>query len=183
MKFFEPRQLSDGRYFVKTTTDEDARVFVQLNNTTLVTPFAEGDTLTLDVKTPDQIQTVDSDILSAAHANSTSWFGREVHEKTINNAYRRNLTDGTMTVSKFKNVKAFDASKESVDPNDLCADTRCDVVLELVGVTFMKKTFEANWRIVQLRKKRDPPKKFYEQYLFQDEDEPEGEEDEDEDSL
>lgn len=183
MKFSEPRKLADGRYFVKTVSDDDGRVFAQLNNTLLVTPFAEGDSVTLDVNSPVALDGIDTEILAAAQENSTSWFGREVHEKTISNAYRRSLVNNTITVSKFKNVKAFDASKEVIDPLELTADVKCDVVVELVGLTFMKKTFEANWRIVQIRKKRDPPKKFYEQYLFTDDPEEAEEADEEEDDC
>ena len=174
MKFSEPQKLQDGRYFVKIKTD-----FVQLNKVKLLTPFAEGDSVTLSVDN-SILAPFDEKIIAAACENSTSWFGREVQAKTIEAAYQKSVSGDSMNLNKFKNVKAFNASREPMDPNEIEADTECDCVVELVGLWFMKKTFGAHWRIVQLRKKKEPRKKIYETYLFTDDQE---ESDEDDDSL
>lgn len=175
MKFSEPQKLQDGRYFVKVKTD-----FLQLNKVKLVTPFAEGDSVTLSVD-GTVVQPFDEQVITAAKENSTAWFGREVQSKTIEAAYQKSVSSDSMNLNKFKNLKAFNASREPIDPNELEADTECDCVVELVGLWFMKKTFGPHWRIVQIRKKKEPRKKFYEEYLFTDDQEES--EDDDEDSL
>ena len=180
MKFSEPQKLSDGRYFVKTKNDDNSRVFVQLNKVKLLTPYAEGDDVTL--QTDRSFQEFDSEIMTAAKDNSTSWFGREVQAKTIEAAYQKSVTNDTMIVNKFSSMKAFDAQREQIDANDLVADTVCDCVVEFIGLWFMKKTFGAHWRLVQVRKKKEPKPNVYNTYLFtddQDEDQENSEDDDD----
>ena len=175
MKFSEPQKLQDGRYFVKVKTD-----FVQMNKTKLLTPFAEGDSVTLTVD-GTVFSSIDEQIISAAKENSTQWFGREVQPKTIEAAYQKSTSGDSINLNKFKNIKAFDASRASIDPNELEADTECDCIIELVGLWFMKKTFGVHWRIVQIRKKKEPRKRIYETYLFTDEQD--DSDDDDDDSL
>lgn len=174
MKFSEPQKLQDGRYFVKIKTD-----FVQLNKVKLVTPYAEGDSVTLTVDSSVLVP-FDNKIIEAAKENSTSWFGREIQPKTIEAAYQKSTSGDSINLNKFKNVKAFDTSRAPIDPNELESDTECDCVIELVGLWFMKKTFGAHWRVVQIRKKKESRQKIYETYLFTDEHE---DSDEDDDAL
>lgn len=178
MKFADPQKLQDGRYFVKTRNDDGSRVFVQLNKVKLLTPFAEGDDVT--IHTDKSFDDFDTEIMTAAKENSTAWFGREVQSKTIEAAYQKSVTNQTMNVNKFANLKAFDAQKDPLDPNELLADTMCDCVVELVGLWFLKKTFWAYWKLVQVRKKKDPKPNVYETYLFKDDEESEDENTDDE---
>tara|TARA_B110000858_G_C17729267_1_gene439234 strand:- start:667 stop:1215 length:549 start_codon:yes stop_codon:yes gene_type:complete len=180
MKFSEPQKLSDGRYFVKTKNDDDSRVFLQLNKVKLLTPYAEGDDVTLH--TEQSFHEFDSEIMNAAKENSTSWFGREVQAKTIEAAYQKSTTNDTMIVNKFSNMKAFDTQREQIDANDILADTVCDCVIEFIGLWFMKKTFGAHWRLVQVRKKKEPKLNVYNTYLFTDDHEDQENSDDDDDS-
>lgn len=182
MNFSEPKKIPDGRYFVKVTSNTSSgRVLKQLNNVVLNTPFAEGDTVTISLPSAavDQIKGVDLEILKAAEENSTAWFQKELKSQTLDAAFTKSLSDTSMNLSKMKNqdVKAYSASKELVDPNTFMSDTVCDVVVELVGIWFMKKTFGTGWRLVQMREKIPPKPKWNEQYLFQDEEQQEEEED------
>ena len=181
MKFSEAQKLPDGRYFVKAKNEDNSRVFVQLNKVKLITPYAEGDDVTL--QTDRSFQEFDSEIMDAAKDNSTSWFGREVQVKTIEAAYQKSTTNNTMIVNKFANMKAFDALREQIDANDIVADTVCDCIVEFVGLWFMKKTFGAHWRLVQLRKKKDPKPNVYNTYLFTDDHEDRENSDDDDDSA
>jgi hypothetical protein len=172
LKFSEPRKLQDGRYFVKVTNDADQRVIVQMNNITLVTQFAESDadvTIAVTEDSSRQVREYDEHILVAARDNSTAWFGREIQQRTIDTAYQRSIVQNTMNVIKSRVTSAYNSSREVIDANLLGADAKCDVVLELQGIWFMKKTFGLNWKLVQVRTRKEPVKKFYESYLFSDE--------------
>lgn len=175
--FKDIQKLQDGRRFAKLSE----RTLVQLNNVILGTPFAEGSDVTLTLSDPSSVRDFDARVLECARENSTSWFEREVPQKTLETALQRSVVDSNMNVSKSRVVKAFDVDRSEIDPNSLEADTQCDVVLEAVGVSFMKKTFGTSWRVVQVRKKKEPRKKYYETYLFTDpEEEPEPESEDDE---
>ena len=41
----------------------------------------------------------------------------------------------------------------------------------MTGVWFLKKSFGIVWKIVQLRIRRAPKAKYYEEYMFKDDDE------------
>jgi hypothetical protein len=172
LKFSEPRKLQDGRYFVKVTNDADQRVIVQMNNITLVTQFAESDadvTIAVTDESGRQVREYDESVLVAARAHSTAWFGREIQQRTIDTAYQRSIVQNTMNVIKSRVTCAYNSSREAIDPDLLGADAKCDVVLELQGIWFMKKTFGLNWKLIQVRTRKEPVKKFYESYLFSDE--------------
>jgi hypothetical protein len=181
MIFGQPKQLPDGRYYLKVSTDEESKVIVQLNNVTLVTPFASGDTVTLTLKNGDSITSIDSEVIETAKVNSTSWFGKEVQAKTLEAAYSRSIdSTATMNVSKSTanrklTTTVFDHNKQQIDPNTLDENTVCDVLLEFSGVWFMKKTFGPIWRLVQVRRKK--PTKVV-AYMFNDGDEAEDDDEE-----
>ena len=65
INFNEPKKTPDGRYYVKVTGDG---TFVQLNNVNLLSPFAEGDsvTLSLNEKSLEELRKYDTGVLQAA---------------------------------------------------------------------------------------------------------------------
>ena len=175
MIYDTPKKLPDGRYYLKVQTDEGNRCMVQLNNSTLVTKFSEGDdvTISLSSKGIDKIQTINEHNLEAAKERSKDWFGKELQEKTLLTAYTPNVNGDTMnaskaTVKKQVVTRCFDHEKNSVDLDTLEEGVACDVMVEFSGLWFMKKTFGPIWRIAQIRLKA-PPKKYYpDEYLFAD---------------
>jgi len=175
MKYEEkPRQIPDGRYYVKITNDDDKRVFVQLNNTHLVDNGDEDVTLTLSESNQAKIREYDAQNISTAKTHCENWFGKQLAEKTLETAYSKSLTETSMNVSKIvvKNkvhTKIYDHTKEEVE---LTGEQNCDVILELSGLWFMKKTYGPVWRLVQVRLKAPPKKKVYvhDEYMFQDDD-------------
>jgi hypothetical protein len=181
MIFGQPKQIPDGRYYLKVTSEEGSKVLIQMNNVTMVTPFASSDTITLTLKNSDTITSIDNEVVEAAKTNSTSWFGKEVQAKTLEAAYSRSVdSNNTMNVSKATangkvNTTAFDHTKTQIDPNTLDENTTCDILLEFSGVWFMKKTFGPIWRIVQVRLKK--PVKVV-TYMFKDEEEVDGDDEE-----
>jgi hypothetical protein len=85
------------------------------------------------------------------------------------------VTDGVLgaslaTVKGQVATLAFDTRKNPVELQDIQPETSCDVVLELSGLWFLKKSFGPIWRILQVRV-RAPPKtpELPKEYLFSDE--------------
>ena len=183
MLYSSPKKIPDGRYYLKVTTDEGNRLMLQLNDTTLVTKFSEGDNVTLSLSdtAQEKVDAVNSENLAQAETNSKEWFGKTVSGKTLQAAHTTNINENVMNVGKAtvnKNVvtKCYNHRKELVDLDTLDENTVCDVMVELSGLWFAKKTFGPIWRIAQIRLKAPPRKKYPDEYLFADEDDNEGEE-------
>jgi hypothetical protein len=190
MDYGTPKQLADGRYYLKTAKDGQ-RVFVQLKDVRIMTKFTNEENVTLSI--PEAVQSkildIDSQNIDTAKANSQEWFGREVPEKTIEAAYTKSLSDGVMNVGKVtvnKNVmtKVYNSDRTPCDPELLEENTDCNVILEFSGLVFMKKTFSPIWRVAQVMLKKAPKPKYPEECMFEDdEDEPEADSDNDDDYI
>ena len=189
MKYEEkPRQLPDGRYYVKVSDEEGGRVFVQLNGVSVASSLWGQTEVTLGLSdgAQDKVSGLDAQNIEAAKTHCTGWFGKELNEKTLTTAYAKSLVDGGMDVSKIVikdqvYTKVYDHTKTEITDPELCENTPCDVILELSGLWFMKKTYGAVWRLVQVKLKAPPKKKKYvdDVYMFQDEPEPVSDGDED----
>jgi hypothetical protein len=162
--FGVPKKTQDGRYYVKP----NEKKFVQLNNVAVVS--LSQDSITLSVGEAPAVADVDALVLASARENSELWFSRVVADKTLEAAYVKSASDGVMNVAKPAYHKVY-RNRELESGDALCDGLSCDVVLELSGVSFTKKTFNPVWRLVQTRIKDAPKKKYHEEYLFQD-DEP-----------
>jgi hypothetical protein len=176
MKYEEPKQLSDGRFFARASNEEGSKIFLQLNGSTII----NSDEITLQLSSHglQKVKSTDTIVLQDAKVHSLSWFGREIQQKTLDTAYNQSVTsDNCMNVTKStKNpLTYYDCNKTLKDSSLLENGTVCDVLLEMVGVWFLKKTFGVQWRIVQVR---DTKSVKVPEYLFQDEEEKQ-EEDED----
>jgi hypothetical protein len=176
MKYEEPKQLSDGRFFARASNEEGSKIFLQLNGSTII----NSDEITLQLSSAglQKVKSIDTDVLQDAKVHSVSWFGREIQQKTLDTAYNHSVTsDNYMNV--IKSTKSplvyYDSNKTLKDSSFLENGTMCDVLIEMVGVWFLKKTFGVQWRIVQVR---DTKSVKVPEYLFQDEEEKQ-EEDED----
>ena len=165
--FSLPKKTQDGRYYVKPLEQKT----VQLNNVSVVSSSQDGVTLSLSEASQGLVSDVDALILNSAKENCESWFSRVVAEKTLEAAYSKSFSDGgVMNVTKPTYHRVY-RSKELVSDGELVEGVVCDVVLELSGVSFTKKTFNPIWKLVQTRLKVVivPKKKYHEDYLFQDE--------------
>ena len=177
MKYEEPKQLSDGRFFARASNDNGSKIFAQLNGSTIIN--ADEITLQLSSTGLQKVKSIDTDVLQDAKVNSVSWFGREIQQKTLDTAYNYSVTsDKYMNVTKStKNpLTYYDSNKTFKDSSLLENGTVCDVLLEMVGVWFLKKTFGVQWRIVQVR---DIKRVKVQEYLFQDDEEEKQDEEDD----
>lgn len=178
MKYGQPKKLPDGRYYLKITTDEDKPYVIQLNSSTLATKFSDSDEVTISLTDQgiEKIKQVNSENLSAAKEHSTDWFGKVVSEKTLEAAHTTNVNGSTMNVGKVtvnKNVvtRCYSHTKEQMEAESLQEDTSCDIMLELSGLWFMKKTFGPIWRIAQVRMKAPKKKLYTDEFMFVDSEE------------
>ncbi|BAT22144.1 hypothetical protein AR679_gp118 [Yellowstone lake phycodnavirus 1] len=169
MEFTKPVKLPDGRYFLKIN---GARRQV---NDVLLQDDLVGKSVNFKVETGlDVFQTIDEEILAHAKQSKVEWFGKELSDETINGAYQESITDGVLS-SSLATIKgeivtlAFDRQKNPVALQDIKADTRCDVMFELAGLWFLKKSFGPIWRVIQVRVRGAPKAPdFPKDYLFTD---------------
>jgi|ETNvirnome_6_100_1030635.scaffolds.fasta_scaffold00083_51 polyribonucleotide nucleotidyltransferase len=174
MKYSAPTQLPDGRYYSKVLNDDDIRIIVQLNNSTLISNFEEDEvTISLNEAGQNKINDFDSKNIDAAKQNSQAWFGKVLSDKVLETAYNKSLTNDCMIVTKLKNknkvlTNIYTHTKQISDTELLTESTVCDVVLEFSGVWFRNKSYGSVWRIVQVRMKPPPRKPKVQEYLFQD---------------
>lgn len=176
------KQLKDGRYFTKISKDENGnRMFKQFNSVTLLSNFSEAMNVVLDVtKHVETFSIFDNENITAAKKYSESWFGKTLNDKTLEAAYSKPVSqDGELTVTKVSpQVVIYNHDKTVVNPEDLKDNTVCDVILELSGILFSKKTFSPVWRLVQVKLPSPPKKNMIQSFLFEDHVEEESEEDE-----
>jgi hypothetical protein len=173
MEFAKPQKLPDGRYFLKIKSP-----LLQLNNV----KYHES---SLDVPEAytSKFDALDEQILTEAKKSKVEWFGRDLSDETIQGAYQTSLTDGALGVSlaKVKGeviVRAFGSQKEEMALSNVVEGSQCDVLVELAGLWFLKKSFGPVWRVLQVRVRNQvrPPVRPT-QYMFEDEDEVEDEDD------
>jgi hypothetical protein len=177
MKYTEPKQLADGRFFVRASKDDNTRLFIQLNSSKII----NSDELTLEVSSSvvSKIHQFDSEILQDAKVNSVSWFGRDVQQKTLDTAYSKSVTsDNCMNIVKSSKVPLvyYDVNKNVKNETELENGTLCDILIECVGIWFLKKTFGVQWRLVQVRDTKPIKKQVY---LFEDDEEEKQDDDDD----
>ena len=173
MEYAKPQKLPDGRYFLKVSSAGSA-VRHQVNSLVLQD--------SLDNKHPNfkmddstLFTSIDEEILAKAKESKQEWFGKELSDETIQNAFQESVTDGVLgaSLAMLKGeviTTAYDTQKNSIELQDVKAGSKCDAMFELSGLWFLKKSFGPIWRLVQVRVRsgaqRASPTK---QYLFTDE--------------
>jgi len=175
MEYGKPQKLPDGRYFLRISGKTQ-----QVNGLVL-----EGalDTKTVKFKVPegtDIFKTIDEELIAQAKASKVEWFGKELSDETILNAFQESVTDGILdaslaTVKGQVTTTAFDTQKSPVELQAVKSESKCDLVLELAGLWFLKKSFGPIWRVLQVRVRGGAVAPVPKEYMFTDE--PEDEED------
>mgnify|MGYP006269210401 CR=1 FL=1 len=169
MEYGKPQKLPDGRYFLKISGLRH-----QVNGMTVQDDLS-AKSVNFAVEDPSAFAGFDADILARAKESKVEWFGKELSDETIANAFQESVTDGVLgaslvTVKGQVVTGAYDAQKNPVELQDVKAGTKCDAVFELAGLWFLKKSFGPIWRVLQVRVRGEPkaptvPK----EYLFTDE--------------
>ena len=170
MEYGKPQKLPDGRYFLRISGKTQ-----QVNGLVLQDSLA---TKTVNFKVPestsDIFKGIDEELLSQAKASKVEWFGKELSDETIVNAFQESVTDGILGASLVSvkgqvTTTAFDTQKTAIELQAVKSESKCDVMLELAGLWFLKKSFGPIWRVLQVRVRggaSPPPPK---EYMFTDE--------------
>lgn len=176
MEYGKPQKLPDGRYFLRISGKTQ-----QVNGLVLQDSL---ETKTVKFKVPegssDIFKTIDEELLAQAKASKVEWFGKELSDETILNAFQESVTDGVLdaslaTVKGQVTTTAFDTQKNQVELQAVKPESKCDVMLELSGLWFLKKSFGPIWRVLQVRVRGGAVAPVPKEYMFTDD--PEDEED------
>lgn len=168
MEYGKPTKLQDGRYFVKITNKDGSRVLKQLNNVEVQDPancFRVG----------NNCEEFDTQIISQAEVCSEEWFGRKIELEQLKKAFDSSVSANILEAPPVKRTKVFDCEKNEVSLETLVPGTRCDIIVELSGIWFLKKSFGPVWRLVQARLKKEST--FPQKYIFVDDEADDDEED------
>lgn len=172
MEYGSPVKIPDGRYYLKMLKP----VYFQLSKVNWEMPPGKDVILDLSEAQQEIVRKYESEILNKAKESSKEWFGREVAASTIDKAFESTLEDSKfiLQLATYKGQVAttyFGTDKQPEgEVNGLA-----DVMIELVGVHFFKKSFGPIFKVIQVKKSSQPQKKFPVEYLF--EDDPQEEED------
>ena len=173
MEYGKPQKLPDGRYFLKINGSRH-----QVNGVTLQDSLT-AKSVNFKVDNSNLFTTIDNELLTQAKASRVEWFGKELSDETIANAFQESVTDDVLSAS-LATVKgevvtvAFDTKKNPVELQEVASGSKCDVLLELSGLWFLKKSFGPIWRVIQVRVRGGAAKvTFPKEYLFTDEPEEE----------
>lgn len=173
MEYGKPQKLPDGRYFLKITGARH-----QVNGLTLQDSLTSK-AVNLVVTDPALFTQVDADIMTRAKESKVEWFGKDLSDETIANAFQESVTDGVLgaslvTVKGEIVTTAFDTQKNPLEIQDVKGSSKVDVLLELAGLWFLKKSFGPIWRVIQVRVRSGAQRAVpTRDYLFTDEPEPE----------
>jgi len=177
MEYSQPVKIPDGRYYIKVTKGGE-RVFYQLNKMKLMDESllaTKNLTFALPEMACDILSAVEDELMSQAIASKMDWFGKDIANETISKAYQSALEGATFqaplaTVNGQNVVVAYDSRKEAVQLDQVQKDAVIDVLVELSGLWFLKKSFGPIFRIAQIRVPNQAParKTFPTQYLFDD---------------
>ena len=173
MLYNAPAKGDDGCYFVRATTDEKKKHFIQLNKAR-ITATTDID-VTIDPVSPAnkrKITAINKSNLQAAKEHAKEWFGKDKSADALKAAY----SDAELVAERIPPTKVFSAEQEVVDFTTLRDGAECSLILEYVGMWFAKTAFGPSYNVVQVKLHPEPIKSEYpEEYAFVDEPESEPE--------
>lgn len=176
MLYNAPAKGDDGLYFVRATTDEKKKCFIQLNKVKIAA--VSGGEVTIDMccaANKKKVTAIDKANLQAAKDNATSWFGKDMTTDALKAAY----SNAELIAERIPPTKVFSPDQEVIDFESLTTGRECSVILEFSGMWFAKKAFGPTFNLVQLKLHQEPVKSEYpEEYAFVEEEEEETPEEE-----
>jgi hypothetical protein len=167
MLYNSPAKGDDGLYFVRATTDDKRKCFIQLNKVKIAA--LSGAEVTIDACSPAnkrKLTAVDNENLQAAQENAVTWFGKEMTADALKTAY----SHAELVADRIPPTKVFSPDQEVVDFETLTSGRECSVILEFSGMWFAKKAFGPAFNLVQVKLHPEPVKSEYpEEYAFAEE--------------
>jgi hypothetical protein len=176
MEYGKPVKIPDGRYYLKVS-DGGQRVFFQLNKLDAPSFDTKNVVLKLDPNQHFTVHKYQEEIINKAVESSEEWFSRVIPAETIKKAFQSALTSDSQfevslaTVNGVVCTTFFGADRQ---PKDIQSEwKKVDVLIELCGVWFLKKSFGPIFKIVQVKENKPAPNRYPSEYLFKDDPEPE----------
>ena len=184
MIYGTPIKGEDGMYHVKALTQENKKCFIKLSNAKVldvdVSTTGEVSFEITGEENQSKIDTINASILSSALENSKEWFGKELPEKIINNAFTKSEDISTDVIEA---TRIFHSEKQTIElsnnNNVFCSGKVCSLFVEFAGIWFAKKAFGPSWNLVQVKihedkseepeKEESPVESYPEEYMFEDE--------------
>ena len=152
MSYTVPEMVQDGRYIVKCTAPK----LVTLYN---VVVTKDNDYYSLKIPTHDTtLNTFDESLIDDAVTQSKEWFQKEMSREIISNYFQPSVDDGILQAEELKNARGrsqvvfFGSTKEITD---FVPGSTYNVLLQLEGLWFLKRSFGPIWKIVQARAKKE----------------------------
>jgi Family of unknown function (DUF5871) len=154
ISYGSPTKLQDGRYFVSTSASTGP-VYVQAMGATF---NPSDDEWSVQVIDETAFSSLDTQLVQDAAKNSVSWFGKEFSKEVIAGYYQSSVDDGAISALPFTNAKgrvSVGYFSEAKDPiSSVEAGTTCNILLQLDGLWFLKRSFGPVWKVVQVRVRR-----------------------------
>jgi len=168
MNYDAPIKLPDGRYYVKISKESGGKVLKQLNSLEF-----RGDGCYQSIGVSESISPVDTEIINKAVEKSETWFNKSITKEVLETMFESSVNDGVFEASLIKSkgkvsTIVYDQNKSEIPMSEFKPGTKCDIIVELSGIWFLRRNFGAIWRIVQIRVKSSKPKV----YLFEDDSTP-----------
>ncbi|AUT19082.1 hypothetical protein DSLPV1_111 [Dishui lake phycodnavirus 1] len=167
MFFKPPTKENDGLYYVRAYQDDKKKVFYQMNGAKIKS--ASENDLVLELKSRAKIDALDEENIQAAMTHSQEWFGKDLSEDYLRNAY---TSPKDISVERIHPTKVFSPDLELVDFTSAAAGRECNVIVEFAGLYFARQSFGPVFNIVQVKLHATKVSDYPEEYAFVDEDEP-----------
>jgi hypothetical protein len=181
MIYDTPKKGEDGMYHVRALTEERKRYLIQLTGVKVSDIDTVSGEVSFEVIGEDnqaKLENIHESNIQSAIENSKEWFGKELPDKTITNAY---MKDEELSVDCIDATRVFDLQKKPVELDTLTKDNTCSIFVEFSGLWFAKKAFGPSWNLVQVKiheeekppppepKEEHPVEAYPEEYMFEDE--------------
>jgi hypothetical protein len=147
----EPVKLGDGRYFAKIVTP-DSPLYVTVFKAEIID--SSNDDIRIKIP-PNSIQGWDDKIITEAVKNSVTWFKKEITQEVLATYYQSSVDADILEAEPVLNSKGipsiayFDMNKELISGVE--NNTTCNILLQLDGIWFLRKSFGPVWRLVQVK--------------------------------
>ena len=155
MKYTTLKKTDDGSLYSSVRTDDDQPLIVQLNNVRMTEGVLAGEDdvwFTYSGEEANQITTLEQQILEDVKADPETWFSRKVKDKTIESSFVSTVSaEGQFQLVKSPGLRVFDKVSKEIFEEDVTGETLCDIILQLQGVSFFKRSFQVVLKLHQVQ--------------------------------
>ena len=155
---------------------EPEKLMIQVNDVSFDNVGSRGNYMDVTTKNPalyELVKNVESHTLTQLKENKDQWFGKPDIDDVF---LESGLSSTAVKDSKFRlrvmdDVKIYDGEKTEKSFSDLKANTRCHLIIQLVGVWFTPGRWGVTWKVMQVKLKDKRTGVYdYKKYLFSDND-------------